>query len=411
MRLNLVKAHVVLCSLMFLTIPWANAADQQDKKGNIDLGGFLFTPSLDIEQRYDDNLLRESGDKLDSWGTLVTPTFVLRNNYGINDMLLGYSLKRGNYYSSDADNFTDHRLWTQLGYQLNTRHRLMLDAEYLDGHDARGTRYSIGHGDELLEPDQFKDTDMELTYRYGGETATGKIDLRYRYKGVNYDGNSVDYLERDRDTHILGSTFYYQVAPNTDLLFDISTAEINYDFALEERNRLDSTEQKALIGVRWESTEATTGFAKIGMRRKDFDSDQRENYDGFDWEVGVLWQPVNYSQFEISTMSDIKETDGQGNFIEKRDYQLSWQYDWTGRFNSELELLYQDDTYATNALIVDEVAVDREDRNWGSKLAANYQFRRWLLFSIAYRYDQRNSNLNNLDFDRNLFSISLQASL
>ncbi|WP_438864507.1 outer membrane beta-barrel protein [Neptunicella sp.] len=406
MRLMKPQWWIVLVSLT----SWAQAAEP-NSPGNINLGGILLTPGLNIEQRYDDNLLRQSSNPEQSWATLISPSVVLQNNYGLNDLTLGYALKRGDYVSSPTDNFTDHHLWIQLHYNLQRRHRISLDADYLDGHDARGTRYSIGHGNELSHPDTYKNSQMQITYRYGGENATGKIDLRYKYKGVNYDGEEIDYLERDRDTHILGSTFYYQLAPNTDLLLDVSHAEVNYDFSAEARNRLDSSEQKALVGIKWESTAATTGFAKIGMRRKDFNSEQRDSFDGFDWEVGVQWQPVDYSRVELSTNSDIKETDGQGDFIKKRDYQLSWLHDWNDQFNSELEILYQNDKYARSRSAADLLVQDREDRDWGTKIAANYQFRRWLTFSIAYHYEQRNSNLDNLDFDRNLFSISLQASL
>lgn len=406
--MRLIKPRMLF--VLFGLVSWAQAAETE-KQGHIDFGGILLTPTFDIEQRYDDNLLRESSNPLQSWATFITPSFVLQNNYGVNDLSLGYTLKRGDYADSSADNFTDHRLWTALHYNLHRRHTVSLDAEYEDGHDARGTRYSIGHGNELSHPDTYKNSQMQITYRYGGENATGKIDLRYKYKDVNYDGKQTDYLERDRQTHILGSTFYYQLAPNTDLLLDLSNAEVNYDFSVEARNRLDSSEQKALVGIKWESTAATTGFAKIGMRRKDFDSEQRDSFDGFDWEVGVQWQPVDYSRVELSTNSDIKETDGQGDFIKKRDYQLSWLHDWNDQFNSELEILYQNDKYARSRSAADRLVQDREDRDWGTKIAANYQFRRWLTFSIAYHYEQRNSNLDNLDFDRNLFSISLQASL
>lgn len=403
-------AKKLLATTVTLICASSYAADQE-QKGSVNLGAFLLTPQFKLQQSYDDNVLHQANNERDSWKTLISPSINIRNNFGPNDYRFGYQLIRGEYANSQADNYTDQQVWTQLKYRVHERHQLLLDADFQSSHDARGTRYSIGRGDQLAHPDKFKQSNAEVTYRYGGYGATGQLDLRYQYKDVDYKGDEPDYRARDRHTNLLGSTFYYKVAPNTDVLLDVSVADITYDYSLNERNRLDSKEKKALAGIRWQSSEATTGFAKAGVRRKDFDSAERDSFNGFDWEVGVQWQPVNYSHFELSTQSDIKETDAQGNFIEKRDYQINWQHDWNERFNSSAELHYQDALYVRNSGVANPQDPDRQDDIWASQLTLNYQFRRWLTFSLSYQFEQRDSNFTNLEFNRNQYGLSMNASL
>ncbi|MDG1255693.1 MAG: hypothetical protein P8N90_10855 [Glaciecola sp.] len=54
------------------------------------------------------------------------------------------------------------------------------------------------------------------------------------------------------------------------------------DFTQDITNPLDSRANSALIGVRWNSTRNTTGFAKIGMQQKNFDSSLRPDFSGAD---------------------------------------------------------------------------------------------------------------------------------
>ena len=56
--------------------------------------------------------------------------------------------------------------------------------------------------------------------------------------------------------------------PATDLTFDVIYNDIEYDFAIDPTAPLDSEETRLLVGVEWESTAQTTGYAKIGNRKK-----------------------------------------------------------------------------------------------------------------------------------------------
>jgi len=370
----------------------------------LDLGGFQLFPSLAVDMTHDSNVTRADENEIDSWKRTLVPSFALVNNYGPNQFQLSYTLTRGDYLSSSADDFTDHLLSATTALELNSRNRLNLSAQYDDGHDDRGTSFSIGNGESLNSVDTYKNFSTNVLYSYGAMTAKGRVDFSAGYSTVDYDRETDAYRSRDLDRTDLGSTFYYRVMPATDLTFDVTYADVTYDFALDPTQPLDSTETRALIGAQWESTAQTTGYVKIGYRNKDFEAAGRESFNGLDWRVGVTWEPLTYSTVDFVAFTNTNETNGEGDFIETNTFQGTWDHEWLERVSTTVNASYSTDTY-TGA------GSDREDKNTTIGMFVNYQMQRWLLVQTGYTFDQRDSNRDIIDFDRNLFSLSVRASL
>lgn len=371
---------------------------------SIDLGGFDFIPAIDYSLAYDDNVARTNQGELDSWYSLISPEFILLGDFSTNRLQVSYRLSRADYASSDQDDYTDHLLKGDFHYEISNRHRLDFNAEFLDGHDDRGTGFSIGAGDQLTSPDRFENTVYGVKYSYGAETAAARLDFGIRIRELDYDGEALNFLARDRDIQALTATFYYQIAPRTDIVLDLGRKSVDYDISLVPEDPLDSDETRALIGVKWETTAATSGYAKVGYQEKEFDSVNRETFTGVDWEVGVIWEPLDYSRFELSTQNDTNETNGEGDFIDSRIYQVSWQHSWLDRLSTSVSASLRNDAY--------EGEVDvRKDDVMKLKFSTLYQFRRWVQFELAYLFDERDSNRDQIDFDRNHVALRARITL
>lgn len=381
-----------------------SAQNYAQEPGSIDLGGFQLIPMLDVTLAHDDNVTRASADQIDSWVSIIAPQAQLVNNFGANQVSLGYRLSRGTYFSSSEDDYTDHFLSANLDYELNARNSVNVSALFEDGHDARGTGYSIGNGNLITSPDLYKQSEFDFVYNYGALTADGRLELNYNFRNLNYDENTDLFRARDRDLQRVGAIFYYRVGASTDLLLDVNHTQISYDFIPDGATTLDSTKTRYLVGLKWESTAATSGYAKVGYQQKKFDAADREDFSGVDWQVGVIWQPVDYSRFEFSTNSDTNETNGEGNFIKSRDYTAQWNHQWLDRLSSTVSATAGTDEYRGTADV-------RKDDLTRLKVAADYQFRRWVSFQIAYEYEQRDSNREIIDYDRNVFSIRAIVTL
>ena len=370
----------------------------------IDLGAFELVPTLTTSVGFNDNVTQSRADdeEIDSWYSVVTPRLVLVNNFGLNSLRFGYQLTRGDYYSSSADDYTDHLIFASLGYELNSRHRIKTSVNYEDGHDDRGSAFSLGRGNELSSPDEYKESEVDFVYSYGATSAQARLDLTLNYRDLDYKINTDEYMVRDRSKSEIGGVFYYNVGAATDLLFETTITDVEYSFTPDTTASRDSVETSYLVGAQWQSTASTSGYAKIGYQNKDFDAAGRNSFSGLKWQAGIVWEPLERATFILDSQNEARETNGEGDFIRRKDISLTWRHEWLQRLSTKAGVAVGSDDYE---------GTGRTDDIQDIELAVIYQFRRWLSFNLGYTYSDRDSNQDIIDYDQNIYRLSAKVTL
>ncbi|WP_421713898.1 hypothetical protein [Alteromonas stellipolaris] len=143
-------------SLVALSV--ISAISNAQEAGRIEAGQFDIIPTFNSSLSYVDNVAyaRDGEPKIYSWRATLSPEIIAATEIDGNPVQFGYRLERGVYFSSSADDYTDHFVEATGEYELNSRHRLSGTAQYEDGHEDRGTGFSLGAGDDITSPDTFK---------------------------------------------------------------------------------------------------------------------------------------------------------------------------------------------------------------------------------------------------------------
>lgn len=395
-------------SIIALSVICAAPSLYAQEAGRIQAGQFDLIPSFSSSMAYVDNVAyaRDGNPKIYSWRATLSPELIAATEIDGNPVQMGYRLERGVFFSSSADDYTDHFAEASGQFELNSRHRVNAIAQFEDGHEERGTGFSLGLGTAITSPDRYISTVLGGEYMYGAVTSDGMITLRANRETLDYDRTEQAYLIRDRVKNLVGAEFGYRIGSATTALLDVSQTFVRYDNQVGIATR-DSDEIRVLLGLRWESTAATTGFAKVGYKEKDFDALERSTFYGTDWEVGIDWQPLTYSTFRFSTSADTRETNGEGNFIRHRGYDFSWKHDWLDRLSSSIRISHATDEY----VLTDEDLENRDDEFMNYMASLNYQARRYLSFSLFYQLADRDSNRESIGYDRNMVGISAEVTL
>ena len=395
-------------SIIALSVICATPTLFAQEAGRIQAGQFDLIPSFTSSMAYVDNVAyaRDDDPEIYSWRATISPELIAATQIDGNPFQVGYRLERGVFFSSSADDYTDHFIEASGEYELNSRHRVNAIAQYEDGHEERGTGFSLGLGTAITTPDRYKSTSFGGEYSYGAVTSDGVVTLKANRETLDYDRSEQAYLIRDRVKNKVGAELGYRIGSATTALLDVTQTFVRYDNQTGITTR-DSDETRVLLGVRWESTAATTGFAKVGYKEKDFEAASRSTFYGTDWEVGIEWRPISYSTFRFSTNADTRETNGEGNFIRGRDYTAAWNHEWLSRLSSSISL-----TRETNEYILDEDDIENRDDELMRYMASlHYQARRYLSFSLFYQLVDRDSNRDSIGYDRNVVGISAEVTL
>ena len=231
---------------------------------------------------------------------------------------------------------------------------------------------------------------MGGVYTFGAEAARTQVEFGANYDELRYD-NSKRYAsgarinsEKERDATALRSTVFYEIAPKTKLLVEGRYTEYDYQNKnLDGRDKLDSKNKGALVGVTWDATAKTSGSFKIGRERKSFDSS-------------------DYSTFELNTRQGFDEGDDGASAIKTQSTRLGWKHYWLDRVYSNASYTRTDRKYQD---------IKREDNIDDYGLSLTYEARRWLDVGIGYSYTDKASDVKSERYTRNIYALTFNASL
>ena len=88
---------------------------------NLQAGPVYFTPTLDLETYYTDNLWLTNSREKDTWVGVVTPRLLTWLQDGVNTYSLGFELKDSTYENSGDDDFTDYTTKLDIHHEFNSK--------------------------------------------------------------------------------------------------------------------------------------------------------------------------------------------------------------------------------------------------------------------------------------------------
>jgi hypothetical protein len=361
----------------------------------IPVGPLMAYPGVNFVAGHDDNLFYSNLNKRGSSLTVLSPYVTLEGKPGPHKFDLTFQVDDGRYYNSTADNYTDYGLLGRGELVFSGRAGLKLRAEARHGHDPRGSTDRAVTG----SPDEYDNSGVDGVFAYGAPGAQGRIEVDAGYYKRDYTNNRATTAASDHSTSQLGGTFYWRVMPRTELLFNAGQRWINYD---QSTSTQDSTETRLYVGAKWEATAKTTGYVKVGQLKKDFKTAGQPSDSFGSWDLGVRWSPLTYSVVDLLSSKQTNESTGVGNAIVSSIYSATWTHAWNSRLRSTALARYQTDDFS---------GATRADKTEAYGLRLDYEFRRWLKFGGAYTYTNRNSNVNTVEYNRNLWLLTVGATL
>lgn len=373
------------------------ATTAAQRAGGIPMGPITAYPSIGFGLKHDDNLFSTPTNATSDTIQIYRPEVRFEAKQAANTYSLLAGATLGRYNTSTADNYDDYYLNGLANLDLTTRLRANLKADYIEGHDPRGsTNNAIS-----ATPDRWRQTYLGAIASYGARGAQGRVDFELGKLSRDYINNRSVTFASDRENTDVGATFFWRIAPKTSLLLQAKHTEIDYQ---SSASTLDSKENRLLGGLTWEATAKTTGIFKLGMVNKDFSDPARGSTTSPSYEGAIRWSPLTYSivDFNLSKMP-AETTGGVGDFIDKTITGALWSHQWTSRITTAASASYVTDNY--------KGSIDRKDKIQNFGLKATYSMRRWLNFGADYTYTNRDSNDNLFDFKRNTIMLFVNATL
>lgn len=354
-------------------------------------GGFYIVPVLATQVMRDDNIYSESSNEKSATITVIKPGVKVRGYAGITEVKVDYTHESGSYSTGSADNFSDNFL--SLGLIVEPNHKNQASAEFAlnQRHDERDANSTAS------QPDEYDEQLVNLGYRLGHAESLGRVELSYGSETKDYTNNRASTAGSDLSKDAYGATFFWGVANKTDILFEATTSNVDYDLSTSNK---DADVNTYNVGVTWEASAKTTGLFKVGHTKRDFDNSAVADVELDSWELEALFAPRTYSTFSLTSTRSIKEasTSSGADAVDTKNYGLNWQHDWNGRFRSTAYSSVSEENFIGSA---------RSDDVERVGLRLDYSMRRWLELGFEANYTDSQSTSANSNYDRSQLTLHL----
>lgn len=371
----------------------------------IQLGGLDLIPTLKVDVSRSDNMFRANTNEVDSDLYLITPRLEAIIDDGRNVFSVAGEVIDGDYSATSEDDYTDWRLDANAHLEMDIRNSFDFNAGLFSTREMRGTGFSQG-GFLPTDPDSYEETVYGASYQYGTDSSFGRLVLGVDALDKTYDNNRLTTRFRDREDENFVGTFYLNISPRTDILFEYSGSDVDYttdpNVVAGAADTLDSDETYAFVGLTWEATAKTTGTIKVGSGEKEFADADRLDADMASWDVSLQWEPLTYSIINISAASRFDEATGVGDALETTNYSLNWQHTWSDSLSSSINIYSSDDEY---------IGSTRNDELDTLTFRLDYSARRWLDFYVSVARDERQSNFATFEYKENVVALGFSLSL
>lgn len=377
--------------LLILTLPVITHAE--------DRAGLLLNGTITAE--HTDNVLNNT-NKVSDTAFIINPDVKYLGLVGKHKFLLSYNGKLTTYTKDSDLNYNEHKF--ALGAKLD--HSNKINTEFKLGFDkiTEEPGSTNSSTQSLTEFNQYQNKTAQAKLYYGQSTSTGQIVLGYKFNDREYTNNQQSY--RDVEQNQFSATFFYRIAPKTRMLFQASTEEYSYEdqtFSNGFTFNQSSNNNLYLAGVEWEATAKSKGIFKIGYQNKDYDDARLNDISGLSYMLDMIWKPNTYTQIKLGALRQTTESAqlNEGGFL-STSYSLDVSHYIMARTAVTARFTIDNDEIVTGT--------SRTDKRNSIKVGVNHSLRKWLNVKLAYKYQEKTSNIELFNFESNTIELSLETA-
>ncbi|MCI5140319.1 MAG: hypothetical protein D3909_00960 [Candidatus Electrothrix sp. ATG1] len=308
-------------------------------------------------------------------------------------------------YSADSEqDHVEHALQAQMVYKPYERLTLQLMDNYSHSQDIFNITEATSDNNRVYDTNVLKaGIDWRLTDKISAQVG-------YTNHVLVYDLDVNNFMDRSDDG--FDGALAYRYSPKTNFFIGGSLLTATY----EEDDMPENDNIFVRAGMNWQATVKTGFMLSAGYQMVDYDDDWNGNGaealvetldDGetaFNFEAQATWQATRKSQFLLNSKYNIEQSDSQ-YALNKTVWgaRLGYGHQFTGRIRGALNFIYEDSDYAQFD------GSSRLDERWNFSPSLDFALRKWLSFSLYYRFDKKDSNFDELDYETNTLGISARG--
>lgn len=370
------------------------AADAQAGPG-ITTHGLVLRPKIALGMRFDDNIYATADNEIDDLVVTLSPSLEAQSDWQRHALNLSAGANIARYQDYATENTEDYWLDIKGRYDLAEGTNLFGGARHAYAHESRES------ADELAAaaPTTYSE---DVLYAGIQQRFASRFGLRLggSYRQLDYD-NVPNQINDDRDREVLtgAARLGYAMGNGYQWFAQASLDQRRYRLALDDNgDHRDSSGYRLQTGVQWQHG-PWRGDAYVGHMGQDYDDHALRDVSAVDFGASMNWQASPQTTWHVAVERSIEETTLAG----------ASSYLWT-TLSAGVSHKLRPDLSITGSIGMMEADYQgdaREDDFIEAALGLKYELNRHSYLATSYRFLERDSNDDTVDFDRNQLSLLL----
>lgn len=262
----------------------------------ISSGEFSLKSAVSFGVAYDSNVLRTHSNVLSDYIFFVVPSFDLKREGSKHVEEVFGSFTSAKYAKSDADDFTNIKVWGRETYLLSPTSQILVNASIADGYERRA---SSNHDipTDAAEPVHNHAVQGSLGYRKSWKNVaagTTLMALRQTYDDVKLENGAVD-DQSFRNANEFSLDSYVNLQISRHIQSDLRLSAQNSIVAMEERS---SNRWKLSDTIKVDLTSKTgIGFSASAREEDYYNNPDAQVRPLYEYEAFLRWSPIHRLMF------------------------------------------------------------------------------------------------------------------
>ncbi|MFO1067428.1 MAG: outer membrane beta-barrel protein [Geminicoccaceae bacterium] len=368
------------------------------------MGAFLLYPQMDLTGGYDSNVFADKTDEKDALVGIVAPRLRAVSQWSRHQLVVSAGSEAAFYSDYTKNNYVDFDLGARGRVDITRDDELRPRLKFARGHDDRSDPDDQGLK-ATNDITQWYETLAELEYRHNFNKFY--VAPRAVFTRLDYDGaGDIDTDGRDRNQYDTGLRVGYMASPRFDLWLDGGYRWIRYDREDDDVDR-NSEAYTLRAGTGIDITSILFGEIYVGYAAVDYESNELKNVHTPTAGADLTWNVTTLTSVIFNVNGAAKETT-----VTENGEPASANLQGVVGINVWHELLRNlllngYGQYVRN----DFEGISRKDNTYRVGGGVRYLLNRNFSLDGIYTFVTRDSNVDDVGYDRNQIMLTLNARL
>jgi len=358
-----------------------------------------FTPSITLEERYDDNIRLTTGPHDDVTGTLLKGSVRFSRASETGGLSGTLRVNLNDYSGDEVDSDIKHNVFFDFASHTSTeRSRLALAGTLKQDTTARSIDFEeVGDDiDEGLVDVDIRRNKLNVTpsFQYNLSERTS-LDLSYYFYDVRHEDNPVGSGLFDYDQHSITGTINRKLSERDTLIAAAGVSK----FRSPDNNDIETDSYELTAGFMRQFSEITVGEMLVGVRKAESESAIQTSDDtGFVLRLKLV-HDTETDKYEVGIAHDLQPS-SSGALEEANTFTFNAARKLTELLKGSVRVRWHEtETLTTNS---------RTRRFLSIKPRLDWRLTRWWSLGAGYIYRQKEDSSGSVDAESNAVFVSIR---